>query len=280
MNGISKGKKLFLIGIAIMVGFFLNALITYLEEKKIEDTKINLGTDWVGVNWNLCLDFNELKNNNRIKTKKDFRTIITFLKLIQKWDANVFKNRPTYWLGIHSDQEPQDNWLMQEVITKVRPDFIIETGTFKGGTALFYAIVLEKINENGKVITVDINPQVEEASKFKVFQEKVEVIKGNSVSPEVIREIEKRVKNHTVLVTFDSDHRKEHVLRELELYSDFVSLNSYIVVQDTIICHSRLDDGPGGAVKEFLKTNKDFVIDYDIGKKDFIPPYSFLKRIK
>lgn len=149
-----------------------------------------------------------------------------------------------------------------------------------GGTALFYATILEQINKEGKVITVDINPQVEEASKFAMFKEMVIVIKGSSVFPDVISEISKYVKkNHKVLVTLDSDHRKEHVLKELKLYSEFVSLNSYIVVQDTLHYLYDPDNGPMGAVKEFLKSNKNFEIDYSI-KGPPLATYCFLKRVQ
>ena len=127
---------------------------------------------------------------------------------------NSFVWQRTKWLSIPSQQTPCDNWVMQEIVSEINPDFIIETGTAEGGTTLFYATVLEKVNQNGKVITIDVDPQVEEASKLKIFKERVEVIKGSSVSPEVIKAIDKRVKNKKVIVTIDSLHTKEHVLKE------------------------------------------------------------------
>jgi len=191
------------------------------------------------------------------------------------------------WLGINSMQYPTDNWVMQEIISEIKPDFIVETGTANGGTALFYATVLEKINPNGKVITVDIEPQIEESSRYKTFQERVEFIKGDSVSTEVIDAIDKRVKNGKVLVTLDSLHEKEHVLKELKLYSNFVSLNSYIVVQDGYLYKYKPgylppgDKGPAGAIEEFLKHNKNFQIDHSREKYCITQyPSGFLKRIK
>lgn len=196
--------------------------------------------------------------------------------------SSIDKGETTNWLGIRSHQNPCDNWAMQEIISEIKPDFIIETGTFYGGTTLFYATILEKVNENGRVITVDINPRIKEASKFKTFKEKVEVIKGDCVSPEVIDRIAKCVKGHTVLVTLDSMHTKEHVLKELKLYSNFVSLGSYIVVQDTRKnFHPEWGPGPIAAVEEFLKTNDNFIIDHS--REKFILtwyPSGFLKRIK
>lgn len=278
MRGISKSKELFLLGVVVIMGLFFGVLLVHRGRQE--------RTDYIqsGGPWKIYLDFDEFRKTNRVKTKEELKLIMLYLKLVQRWDENIFRNPQTHWLGVPSSQAPEHNWLMQEVITKIKPDFIIETGTLNGGTTLFYADVLEKVNKNGKVITVDIDPQIEEASKFKTFQERVEVIKGDSVSPQVIEKIAKRVKDKTVLVTLDSDHAKKHVLKELGLYSDFVSLNSYIVVQDTIIYqHSREpNDGPMGAIKEFLKTNKNFVVDRDIEKGYFFLGYlsGFLKRVK
>jgi cephalosporin hydroxylase len=63
------------------------------------------------------------------------------------------------FLGLVLMQNPADMWIMQEIITEIRPDFIIETGTFAGGAALYYATILNQVNNKGKVITVDIDPK-------------------------------------------------------------------------------------------------------------------------
>jgi len=204
--------------------------------------------------------------------------------------------RQTTWLGVPSVQTPCDNWIMQEIIYEVKPDFIIETGTFLGGSSLYYATVLEQVNKNGKVLTVDI----EDSRDKKVFEsnlckERVEFIMGDSVSKEVIEKISERVKNHKVLVTLDSLHTKDHVLKELKLYSQFVSPGSYIVVQDTywdLMPRSMKKEliargwtvstpGPLEAVKEFLKTNNNFTIDKS--KEKFLLTWytsGYLKRTK
>ncbi len=191
----------------------------------------------------------------------------------------------TRWLGVPSLQIPTDNWMMQEIIAQLKPDYIIETGTLHGGTTLFYAMVLQQVNEQGRVLTIDIGPQVEEASKFNVFRERVEVIQGSSVSPEVVKKITERVQGKTVLVTLDSDHSKEHVLRELTLYSPLVPVGSYIVVQDTNLHAHPLwlgfGDEPYQAVREFLKHHPNFKIDR--ARERFLLtlyPSGFLKRVE
>ena len=190
----------------------------------------------------------------------------------------------TKWLGINAWQNPCDNWIMQEIISEIKPDFIIETGTYKGGASLFYASILNYVNKDGKIITVDVNPQIEEVSKNPLFQNYVEVLKGDSVSPEIIDIIAQRVKgSKKVLVTLDSLHTKDHVLKELELYSKFISVGSYIVVQDTNVNgHPVLPEfgpGPMEAIIDFLEKNRSFKIDPTKNKFMLTSyPLGFLKK--
>lgn len=171
-------------------------------------------------------------------------------------------SRNITWMGVEIQQNPCDCWMMQEIIWELRPDFIIETGTYTGGSALFYASVLDRLDpDRGKVITVDMNPMVDQVSSHRLFGERVEVIRGDSVSPEVINRIKKRIQGAgTVLVTLDSLHTKQHVLRELELYAPMVSKGSYIVVQDTHMDYFSPHGGPGPdeAVAEFLQNDTRF----------------------
>ena len=193
------------------------------------------------------------------------------------------KNSAT-WTGVPSWQVPLDNWVMQEMIWEVKPDFVIETGTFKGGTALFYAGVLDQISPTAKVITVDIESQISEAAQRPLFKERVEFIQGDSVSPRVIKMIAEKVKGQKSLVLLDSLHTKEHVLKELKLYSQFVSVGSYIVIHDTTFGNEAwptYGPGPMEAVKDFLKQNPNFTVDHS--REKFLltfSPSGFLKRIK
>lgn len=220
----------------------------------------------------------------------------------------VFDNR---FLGVEIWQNPFDMWVFQQMITELKPDVIIETGTAQGGSALFFATVLEKVNEHGRIITIEIDPDVDrnvsKARRFPVFSERVRIIKGDSVSKralarveELVEEIktEKNARNDsseqdlTVLVTLDSLHSAEHVLKELRLYSRFVSNGSYIVVQDTIIDQNpKFIDwfvrpwakgsaaGPAQAVQEFLEENPGFQRDGRWEKYYFtFYPGGFLKK--
>ncbi|MCP5067305.1 MAG: hypothetical protein GY946_12135 [bacterium] len=182
----------------------------------------------------------------------------------------------SHFLGVELVQIPTDNWTMQEIISEIDPDFIVETGTYKGGSALYYASLLDALTKDGKIITVDVARQHEKAASFDLFRRRVQFIEGDSVAPETIAKISKAVKpEHTVIVTLDSLHNPVHVGKELELYSKFVSVGSYIIVQDMFF------GGMSQAVDGFLKRHPEF--ERDVTRERYLfTKYrgGFLKRVR
>jgi len=135
------------------------------------------------------------------------------------------------------------------------------------------------------VITIDVEPQVADASKRPLWKQRVELILGSSVEPRVTDHIAQEVRDKTVLVTLDSLHTHDHVLKEMEIYSKLVTPGSYLVVQDTNLNgHPVLPQwgpGPMEAVQEFLRTHDNFVVDR--GREKFLLtfyPGGWLKRVK
>src|SRR6266436_3595655 len=59
------------------------------------------------------------------------------------------------WFGYELAKCPLDLWVYQELLVRTRPDFVVETGTRFGGSALYLAMVLDQIG-HGSVITIDI----------------------------------------------------------------------------------------------------------------------------
>ncbi|MCD6100380.1 MAG: class I SAM-dependent methyltransferase [Candidatus Marinimicrobia bacterium] len=182
-----------------------------------------------------------------------------------------------YWMGVPTAKCPLDMWVYQEIIYETKPEVIIETGTFYGGSALFFASIFD-LMKRGQVITIDI------ANNCKAYHPRITKIIGNSISDEVINQVKEIVGNKTAMVVLDSDHSKDHVLKEMELYSEFVSVGNYLVVEDTNINgHPVLlgwGEGPMEAVEEFLRRRDDFVIDRS--REKFLLtfyPKGFLKRV-
>ncbi len=214
-----------------------------------------------------------------VLTKKDKNTE-DLTKAGMEWARVCSENHLSYeidWLGVPVIQTPEDLVLLQELIFKVQPDIILEVGVAHGGGMIFEASLLELLGK-GKVIGVEIdfrehNRKIIEAHPLS---KRIELIQGSSIAEETISEIRKRIpKGSTVVVCLDSDHIKLHVLRELELYEQFVHPGSYIVVFDTISSDLAklgaskeiyINNGPAEAVTEFLQNNSHFQIDTQFNK--------------
>ncbi|MEM3362666.1 MAG: CmcI family methyltransferase [Candidatus Anstonellaceae archaeon] len=185
----------------------------------------------------------------------------------------------TFWMGIPTLKCPLDMWIYQEIIFEVKPDIIIESGTANGGAALFLACVCDLVNK-GKVITIDIKVMPNRPKHNRIIY-----LLGSSTSDEIIEKIKGLIgENDKVMVILDSDHKREHVLNELKIYSKFVTKGSYLIVEDTNLNGHpvKLSFGPGlmEAVEEFLKGNKDFIIDKT--KEKFyltFNPNGYLKKV-
>ena len=185
----------------------------------------------------------------------------------------------TYWLGVPTWKCPLDLWVYQEIIFDLKPDLIIESGTAFGGSALFLACMCDLIDK-GKVITIDV-----EDVQSRPQHNRLQYLLGSSTAEETIDQIRPYAADGAkVMVILDSDHRKDHVLSELHIYSRFVTKGSYIVVEDTNINGHPVwpDYGPGPmeAVQDFLEVNGEFVVDRS--KEKFYLTYNpkgYLKRI-
>lgn len=178
----------------------------------------------------------------------------------------------TAWLGVGAAKKPLDLWIYQEIIWETRPQVLIETGSYKGGSALFFASIFDLIGE-GRVITIDI----EDTASRTLSHPRITTIVGSSVSDSVVSQVQKIIGSQTAMVSLDSDHSTSHVLKEMELYSRFVSIGNYMVVEDTSI----RGPGPGKAVREFLRCREDFIKDRK--REKFMVtscPGGFLRRIQ
>jgi len=190
------------------------------------------------------------------------------------------------WLGIPVEQNPLDVWVTQEIITELKPDFIIEAGTFAGGSAALWATILEQVNPNGRVITIDVTDQ--KSRRFRgtpILQRRVDFLIGSSTAPDIVEDVKRRVAGRPALVILDSLHTKDHVLNELRAYAPLVPVGSYIIVQDGIFnghpIPTRTGPGPYEAVEAFLAESDAFVPDRN--RERFLVtnnPKGFLKRVR
>ena len=217
--------------------------------------------------------------------------------LTYQWFLKSFDYEYSYhfnWLGRPIIQYPADIIAIQEIIWKVKPDLIIETGIARGGSLIFSASILELIG-NGKVLGIDI--KIREENRVEIekhpLSKRIHMLQGSSISRNVMKNVNQFVSNKKrVLVILDSNHSHNHVLKELKFYSSLVRKGSYLIVMDTIIedMPERFfknkpwgkGDNPKTAINKFLKNNSRFRIDPSIEKKLLITvaPGGYLKCTK
>jgi len=203
------------------------------------------------------------------------------------------------WMGRPVIQYPQDLVAMQEIIWRVQPDLIIETGIAHGGSLIFSAAMLELNAACGgpadaKVVGLDIDIRAHnrQAIEAHPMSRRISMIEGSSTAPEVIEQVRRFASGKkSVLVCLDSNHTHAHVLAELEAYAPLATVGSYCVVFDTIVEDLPKEmypdrpwgpgDNPKTAVHEYLKTHPEFEIDRAVDNKLMISvaPDGYLKRV-
>jgi cephalosporin hydroxylase len=198
-----------------------------------------------------------------------------FEVLSQQWVNVGWDQKYPYtfsWFGRPIIQLPEDIIRIQEVIYRLKPDVIVETGVAHGGSLVFYASLCKALGK-GRVVGVDIeirkhNRQAIEAHELASL---IDLVEGDSVAPEILSRVREKIKpNQTVLVILDSCHSHSHVLAELEQYSPLVTPGSYIVATDGVMEYvydcprgqpAWKTDNPCSAVKDFVEAHPEFVIE-------------------
>ncbi|HTN78871.1 MAG TPA: CmcI family methyltransferase, partial [Acidimicrobiales bacterium] len=196
-------------------------------------------------------------------------------------------------------QYPQDIVAMQELIWRVQPEVILETGIAHGGSLILSASMLElnaacggPVDARVIGVDIDIRPHNRAAIERHPMFRRITMIEGSSIDEDVIVAVEREIGARApVLVFLDSNHTHDHVLAELEAYAPLTSIGSYCVVFDTIIedlSPELIGDRPWGignspksAVREFLGTHGNFVIDHDVDHKlaFTVAPEGYLIRV-
>lgn len=202
------------------------------------------------------------------------------------------------WMGRPVIQLPEDMIRIQEIIWRLRPDVIIETGVAHGGSLVFYASLFAAMDHGRAIgIDVEIRPHNRTAIEAHPLAQYISLIEGGSTDPATIAVVHAAVApGERALVILDANHSRAHVESELELYSPLVSPGSYIVACDGIMAmltgapRSAPDWGwnnPLGAVDAFLTRHDEFVLEepafpFNEGKvrqRVTYWPKAFLRRV-
>jgi len=182
------------------------------------------------------------------------------------------------WLGAQALKNPLDLWVYQEILFETRPQLIVETGTYRGGSALFLASMCDLLG-GGEIVSIDIEPLREDYPRHP----RIAYLGGrSSTDPAVLDEVRGRARGRPTLVVLDSDHSQAHVEAELEAYAPIVPVGCYLIVEDSNIGQIRKDlmPGPAQAIETFLAGNDEFEVDRE--REKFLitfNPSGYLRRV-
>lgn len=232
--------------------------------------------------------------------------------LSQEWLQRSMADMYVYnfdWAGLPIIQYPHDIVGFQEIVWRVRPDLIIETGIARGGSLALSASLLALLDycdaaQSGTTldprasrravlgIDIDIRAHNRAAIAVHPLAHKIRMIEGSSVAEETVAQVREIAAGYErVLVCLDSNHTHEHVLAELEAYASLVSRDSYCIVFDTFVENMPekffadrpwdVGDNPLTAVREFLAAHPEFEVDHTVDSKlqVTVAPEGFLRRV-
>lgn len=177
------------------------------------------------------------------------------------YDSHAWKQ--VSYRGVRTLKLPSDMWNYQEILTHHRIDWVIETGSRHGGSALYFADLLRNLGRAGKVVSIDLMPELDPRAEA---DDRIDFITADSAAPAIVAEVLGRLPadRGSLFLILDSDHSAAHVRRELDAWVPGLRPGDYLVVEDTIVNGHpvRPDHGPGPmeAIRDFLAANPGMLI--------------------
>lgn len=217
----------------------------------------------------------EVSNPDGSVRSLPFASAEAFREVTRAWLRVGWDTKYVYgftWLGRPVIQLPDDMIRLQEVIYRIKPDVIIETGIAHGGSLIYSASLCQMMGK-GRVVGVDIEirPQNRAAIQAHPLASYITMFEGSSVAAETVQKVKSLVRpGETTIVLLDSCHTYEHVLAELEAYGPLITSGSYIVAMDGIMqdvvgaprtSPDWSTNNPQTAVREFLSRHPEFVLE-------------------
>ncbi|SAI34468.1 Rhamnosyl O-methyltransferase precursor [Bordetella ansorpii] len=202
------------------------------------------------------------------------------------------------WLGERFFHLPGDMLALQELVWRIRPSVIVQTGIAAGGGVVFSASMLELATDTGRVVAIEprLRDEVRQTLQSHRLAHRMHLVEGESCSPDVLAQVRQQIERNggqgPVMAILDLTHTHAHVLDELRCYGELVTPGSYVVVMDTIMEYLPAGmfqgkpygrgNNPATAAAAFLEGDTRFEVDHDIEDRVImtLSPGGFLKRVR
>ena len=215
------------------------------------------------------------------------------------WMLHADRYKYTYnfsWMGRPIIKFPNDMVVQQELMWRLKPDLVIETGIAHGGSIIFTSSMMEMMGIDGEVVGIDVDIRAHNRAEIDAhpMAKRITMYEGDSVGSEIVEKVRKHAEGKScVMVILDSLHSHEHVYKELQAYAPLTTIGSYCVLPDTFIeffpkgyySDTRpwdVGDNPHSAMKQYLSETDMFEIDADLTNKAMITETidGYLKRVR
>jgi cephalosporin hydroxylase len=193
--------------------------------------------------------------------------------------------KSTSWLGVRALKSVSDMWNYQEILAELRPRLVVEFGTKYGGSALFFASVLDGLGLDYRILSVDtVAGLIDDRAGT---HPRIELLTGSSTGEETRRRIGVLRGEYPgpAFAILDSDHSADHVEAELALLTPLLGSGDYVVVEDSNLNgHPVMPDygpGPYEAVERYLAAHPGSYVHDEARERKFgftFAPGGFLIR--
>jgi cephalosporin hydroxylase len=186
----------------------------------------------------------------------------------------------TTWLDRPVTNPPTDLIVYQELVSHVRPDWILEIGANNGGRTRFFASICDLLG-HGRIVTVD-----DQRGSDSIQHERISFVEGVPSSSEAVAQVRALTGDEPrSLVILASRGGAMRIAQEFRAYAPLVPVGSYVVVENTIVNGHPVwpgyGPGPAEALRRILATDGDFVQDTSLEKHALtFNKGGFLRRIR
>jgi cephalosporin hydroxylase len=254
------------------------------RRERSDGRSLRAGPYWTGRTLRITHSLARLRRIHYAEVFKRSRTVpAEYARRLQmtgrEWLLYLYEElteRETHWMGVRALKNPLDVWVYQEILHELRPDCVVELGSAYGGSALFFAHMLDLLGGEGQVVTVD-----HAHSEFRAKHPRIVKVSGDTRDPDVIERTHLLAHGRKTLLIHDAAHETDAVLTDLRNYADIVSEGSYLIVEDGVRDLVSGETGPMLAVERFLREDHRFQVDET--RELFLLTYNpqgFLRRVR